>query len=167
MDFLSTAWFGANGHSRSTENGTNVVGLLNAILGVSKDIVLVGKDNSTQSGAVVASHTDQHQPVLNLIRNTCGETKERNIPSLANLVSNLERERFCGGCDHELAIGHNNISTAVRVLGGDVVVGVDGVLRLDGDIVGTTSGNTKLTAYKRTCQTCMHARRALRVFKYT
>ena len=61
------------------------------------------------------------------------------VVTLANLVSNLELERFCGGCDHELAIGHDDISTAVRVLGGDVVVGVDGILRLDGDIVGTTS----------------------------
>ena len=119
MDFLSTARFGANGHSRSTENGTDVVGLLNAILSVPRDIVLVGEDSSAQSGAVVASHTGQHQPVLNLIRDTCDKTKERNIPSLANLVSNLELERFCGGCDHKLAIGHDDISTAVRVLGSD------------------------------------------------
>ena len=52
--------FGVYGHSRSTENGTNVVGLLNAILGVPRDIVLVGKDSSAQSGAVVAFHTGQH-----------------------------------------------------------------------------------------------------------
>ena len=103
--------------------------------------MLVGEDSSAQSGAVVASHTDQHQPVLNLIRDTCSETKERNIPSLANLTSSLELERLCGGCDHELAIGHDDISAAVRVLGGDVVVGVDGVLGLDGDIVGTTGSS--------------------------
>ena len=40
--------FGVYGHSRSTENGTNVVGLLNAILGVPRDIVLVGKDSSAE-----------------------------------------------------------------------------------------------------------------------
>ena len=138
MDFFSSARLGADIHSRSTENGTNVVGLLNAILGVQRDIVPVGKDSSAQSGAV-ASHTDQHQPVLNLIRGACGEIKERNIPSLANLASGLELKRLCGGGDRELAINHDDISTAVRVLGGDVVVSVDGVLGLDGDIVGMTS----------------------------
>ena len=131
MDFFSSARFSANIHSGSMENGTNVVGLLNAILGVPKDIVLVGKDSSAQSGAV-APHTDQHQPVLNLIRDARGEIKERNIPSLVNLVSSL------GGCDRELATGHDDISTTVRVLGGDVVISVDSVLRLDDDIVGTT-----------------------------
>ena len=123
MDFFSSARFGATGHSKSTENGTNVVGLLNAILSVPRDIVLVGKDGGTQGGAVVASHTDQHQSVLNLIRDAHNKTEETNIPSLANLASDLELKRLCDGCDCELAINRDDVSTAVRVLGGDVVVG--------------------------------------------
>ena len=58
MDSFSSAQFGANGHSRSMENGTDVVGLLNAILGVPRNIVLVGKDGGAQGGAIVASHTN-------------------------------------------------------------------------------------------------------------
>ena len=40
------------------ENRTDIVGLLNAIIGVPRDIVLVGKDGGAQGGAVVASHTN-------------------------------------------------------------------------------------------------------------
>ena len=122
MDFFSSAQFSATGHSRSMKNGTNVVGLLNAILSVPRDIVLVGKDVGTQDGAVVGFHTNQHQSVLNLIRNAHNKTEETNIPSLANLASDLELKRFCDGCDCKLVINHDDVSTTVRVLGGDMVI---------------------------------------------
>ena len=56
MVFFSSAQLGASGHSRSTENRTDVVGLLNAILDVPRDIVLVGKDSGAQGGAIVSPH---------------------------------------------------------------------------------------------------------------
>ena len=71
-------------------------------------------------------------------------------------MSDLELERLCGGHDCELAINCDDVSTAVRVLDGELAVGIDSVLELDGDIVGTTSSswmdwNNRFQLRKRCC----------------
>jgi hypothetical protein len=51
----------ANANSGSTEERTNVVGLLNARFGVPDDIVAVGEDGRAEGGAVVSINIDHHQ----------------------------------------------------------------------------------------------------------
>ena len=45
----------------STEDGSNVVRLLDARLGVPDDVMTVGEDGSGESRAIVSSDADHHQ----------------------------------------------------------------------------------------------------------
>lgn len=61
-----------------------------------------------------------------------------NVPSLGNLPDSLELVGFSCGRDNELAIVEGNVCTAVGEFGGDVLVRVRSVLRLDNNGVRTT-----------------------------
>lgn len=67
------------------------------------------------------------------------KTREINAPSLSDLPSSLKLIWLGGGCDDELAVVHDDVSTAVGELGGDVLVRVRGCLRLNDDRVGMPS----------------------------
>ena len=64
---------------------------------------------------------------------------ERYAPSLGDLALGLELVGPGCGLDDVLSVDDDNISTAVGVLGGDVVIREPCVLRLDNDLMGTTS----------------------------
>ena len=61
MDLLARTGLSTNANRGSTEERTNVVGLLNAPFGVPDDIVAVGEDGGAEGGAVVATNTDHQQ----------------------------------------------------------------------------------------------------------
>jgi hypothetical protein len=63
----------------------------------------------------------------------------RCVPSLGDLALGLELVGPGCGLDDVLSVDDDNISTTVGVLGGDVVIGELRVLRLDNDLMGTTS----------------------------
>ena len=63
----------------------------------------------------------------------------RCVPSLGHLTLGLELVGPSCRLDDVLAIDDDNISTAVGVLGGNVIIRELCVLRLDNDLMGTTS----------------------------
>jgi len=121
VDILASGRLSSDADSGSAENGTNVVGLLDALLGVPDDVVTVGKDGSTESGTVVASNTDHEQA------------------SLGDSTLGLELVFLGGGFNVEVAIGDSDLGTAIDELRGDVLVGVLSVLGLNSDRMGTTN----------------------------
>ena len=60
MDVLSRTGLSANANRGSTEERTNVVGLLNARFSAPDNIVAVGEDGRAESGPIVATNTDHH-----------------------------------------------------------------------------------------------------------
>ncbi len=60
MDLLSSARLSTDAHSRGAEDRADVVGLLDAGLGVPDDIVAIGEDSRAQRGTVVAADADHH-----------------------------------------------------------------------------------------------------------
>lgn len=62
VNFLGSSGLRADANGGSTENGTNVVGLLKTILGVPEELVLVRKDSSAERRAVVTTHPNHHKP---------------------------------------------------------------------------------------------------------
>ena len=63
----------------------------------------------------------------------------RCVPCLGDLTLGLELEGPSCGLDDVLFVDDDNISTAVGVLGGDIVIREFRILRLDNDFMGTTS----------------------------
>ena len=63
----------------------------------------------------------------------------RHVPSLGDLALGLELVGPGCGLDDVLSVDDDDISTTVGVLGGDVVIREPCVLRLDNDLMGTTS----------------------------
>ena len=63
-----------------------------------------------------------------------------HVPSLPDLAGGLELEWLDGGSDIELTIGNDDVSTTIKVLGGDVLVGIGSIFRVDLDVVWATSG---------------------------
>jgi hypothetical protein len=62
-------------------------------------------------------------------------------PSFADLAGGLELVRLSSGGNGELATRNGDISTTVNVLGNDMLVRIDSVLRLNGEVMGTASGS--------------------------
>jgi len=65
----------------------------------------------------------------------------RCVPSLRDLSLGLELVGPSRGLHDVLSVDDDDISTAVGVLGSDVVVAELGVLRLDNNLVGTASSS--------------------------
>lgn len=64
----------------------------------------------------------------------------RNAPSLSDFADSLELVWLGGGSDSVLAPRYSHTRTPVHILGGDVIIGVNGVLRLDIEVAGTAGG---------------------------
>ena len=64
MDLLARARLSTNAHGRCTKDRSDIVGLLDASLGVPDNVVTVGEDGRAESRAVVASHADHHQTAM-------------------------------------------------------------------------------------------------------
>jgi len=62
-----------------------------------------------------------------------------NSPSLADGALGLELVQLGGRLDDVLPVGDGDGGTAVDIGGGDVLIGVERVVRLDGHGMGTTS----------------------------
>ncbi|CAG8678659.1 9423_t:CDS:2, partial [Acaulospora colombiana] len=108
----------------SAENGANVVGLLDTLLGAPVDIVTVGKNRSGQSGAVVATQADHHQAV---------HIPENYIPELGDLPGGPELKGLLGRADfkHTILVG-DGLAVVVKS-GRDVVIRVLGPLAFNDD----------------------------------
>jgi len=77
MNVFASGGLGANADSGRAQQGTDVVGLLDAGLGVPRDVVSVGEDSSSQGGTVVASQTNHHQSIAFVRQYTELESTEK------------------------------------------------------------------------------------------
>lgn len=62
-DILAGFGIGTKADGRSPDDRANVVGLLNTILGVPRDVVLVGNVSRQDGCTVVTAETDEHKTV--------------------------------------------------------------------------------------------------------
>ncbi len=104
---------GAETDSGGLGDGTVVVGVLDAVLGLPGDLVLVGEDTGGDGGAVVASPADE--------QNT----------SLGDLAVGLEGVLFRDGLHNNAVILFSNDCLVVHVLGNDGIFGVLDVFRIN------------------------------------
>jgi hypothetical protein len=63
-DILASLGIGTESDGGCSDKGTNIVGLLKSVLGVPRDIVLVGEVGSENSRTVVSSESDQEKATI-------------------------------------------------------------------------------------------------------
>ena len=137
MDIL-TVGVGAQAEGRGAKEGANVVRGLKAFLGVPGDLVTVGENGRTESGAIVTTNTDHHETETIVSTERKIGKIERYSPSLGDLALGLEFEFLRDRGNDVLSIDDVDLGTSVDELGGDVVVGEGDILRLDGDSMRAT-----------------------------
>lgn len=76
---------------------------------------------------------------MTLINRDARKWHRKDLPCFANPASSPKLEGLHSGGDGDLTVGDDDLSTTVRELGGDVIIIVSGVLRLNGDIMRTPS----------------------------
>jgi hypothetical protein len=118
MDIVTSGRVGSNANSGGADDGTDIVGLLDAFLGVPDDVVTVGENGSTEGGTIVTADTDHHET------------------SFANSTLGLELIRLFSRGDEVLTVSHSDVRTAVDEFRGDKLVSELRVLGLDGDSMG-------------------------------
>jgi len=140
VDILGGSWIGSNLHGGSTKNGTDVVGLLDALLGVPSDVVAVCKDSRAQRRAVITANTYHHQTAKWYDQNHMLAFKEMEIysPRLRRRKFGLELKLLRNWLDRELTVNDGNLRTTVGKLGSNVLVRVRRVLGMNSNRMRTT-----------------------------